>query len=127
MIDADIVVIPSGFRKKLTELLSPCPICVIGGATKIPRGPIVDTMELPVGTRFHLDFSFYSCVSIRGFKSLLTITDLLQAENGVFLRSPSGPHWQLYLTSLEQLHEQTTHTQGCVLMKEVNLQGPNPL
>lgn len=91
MVDAGIIVIPQGFPRKLTELSAPCPICVIGGATRISRGPIVDTTELPVGTRFHADFSFYSVTSIRGFKSLLTITDATSRQEWCFPTKSKRP------------------------------------
>jgi hypothetical protein len=95
MVDAGIIVIPQGFPRKLTKLSAPCPICVIGGATRISRGPIVDTTELPVGTRFHADFSFYSVTSIRGFKALLTITDATSRREGRFpIPSLNVLHWQ---------------------------------
>jgi hypothetical protein len=91
MIDEKLIIVPPGFPSKLSELSVPCPICVIGGATKIPRGSIVDTTELPVGTRFHLDFSFYSVSSIRGFKALLTITDATTSREWRFPTTSKRP------------------------------------
>lgn len=70
-----LIILPPGFPTKLPELHAPCPICVIAGATKKPRGPLVDTSELPVGTRLHADFSFYSVRSKRGFIAALTLID----------------------------------------------------
>ena len=70
-----IITLPPGFPKKLPELTSQCPVCVVAGAIKSPRGPIVDTTELPVGTRLHLDFSFYDQTSICKNKAALTIVE----------------------------------------------------
>ena len=50
---------------KLAPLPGKFPICDAAGMTRIPRGPLSDTTELPVGTRFHIDYCFFNEVSIR--------------------------------------------------------------
>ena len=75
MIDQGHINVAPGQSKKLAPLPGPCPICVMAGATKIPRGPCVDTTELPVGFRWHMDFTFFNTLSKRGFRSCLTAID----------------------------------------------------
>ena len=75
MIDYGVIKVPKGFPKKLSPLHAPCPICIIGGATKLPRGPLVDTTELPPGTLFHVDYTFFDVKSIRGFTAALRIVE----------------------------------------------------
>jgi hypothetical protein len=75
VIDRGIIKVPAGFPKKLSPLDAPCPICKIGGAVRLSRGPVVDTMELPVGTLFHIDFTFFDKVSIRGFTSAIRFVE----------------------------------------------------
>ena len=75
MIDGRHIKVPKGHLKKLALLPGPCPVCVIGGATKLPRSPCVDMTELPVGTRWHLDFSFFNTRSVCGFNASLTVID----------------------------------------------------
>ena len=59
----------------LAPLPGRCPICDAAGATKLPRGPPIDTTELPVGTLWHLDFTFFNVTSIRGFTAVLVIVE----------------------------------------------------
>ena len=47
----------------------------MAGATKLSRGPPVDTAELPVGTRWYLDLTFFNVMSIRGFTGILIIVE----------------------------------------------------
>jgi hypothetical protein len=64
MIDRGFIKVPKGFSQKLAPLYAKCPICVIAGANKLPRGPPVDMTALPVGARFHADFHFYNIETI---------------------------------------------------------------
>ena len=73
MIDKGFIKAKKGLR--LVPLNRRCPICDAAGATKLPRGPPVDTTELPVGMLFHLDFTFFNVESIRGFSSVLVIVE----------------------------------------------------
>ena len=75
MINQGHIKLPKGFPKHLAPFPGHCPICQMAGATKLPRGPCVDTTELPVGFRWHLDFTFFNKRSIRGFEASLTIVD----------------------------------------------------
>ena len=75
MIDKGHIKVPKSFPKKLAPFPGRCPVCDMAGATKIPRGPCVDTTELPVGYRWHMDFTFFNKRSIRGFIASLTIID----------------------------------------------------
>lgn len=59
----------------LADLPFRCPICDASGATLKRRGRLEDTSKLPVGTRFHIDFTFWNKVSIRGFHASLTIVE----------------------------------------------------
>ena len=60
MIDTGHIKVPKAFPKKLAPLPGRCPICDMTGATKLPRGPCVDTTELPVGFRWRIDFTFFN-------------------------------------------------------------------
>jgi len=75
MIDKGHIKVPKSFPKKLAPFPGRCPVCDMAGATKIPKGPCVDTTELPVGYRWHMDFTFFNKRSIRGFIASLTIID----------------------------------------------------
>ena len=50
MINAGHIQLPKGHPKKLAPFPGRCPVCDIMGATKLARGPCVDTTELPIGT-----------------------------------------------------------------------------
>ena len=65
----------AGVAKKLAPLPFCCPICDTAGATKLWRGALVDTTKLPIGVLWHIDFTFYNEISIRGFTSSLTIVE----------------------------------------------------
>ena len=65
----------TGFPCKLAPLPGRCPICDAAGLTKLRRGPPVDTTQLPVGSRFHIDFTFFNKTSLRGFTSVLVIVE----------------------------------------------------
>ena len=72
-----------GFPKKLAPLPFRCPICDAAGATKLRRGPLVDTSKLPIGVLWHIDFTFFNEVSVRGLASTLVIVEA--TERYVFL------------------------------------------
>ena len=50
-----------------------CWICNLRKATKLPRGPLVDATKLAPFQRLHVDFSFFTVTSIRGFTSALDV------------------------------------------------------
>ena len=62
-----------GLPCQLAPLLGRCPICDASRATKRRRGPLVDTAELPSGTHFHINFTFYNKKSCRGSTMALVI------------------------------------------------------
>jgi hypothetical protein len=43
--------------------------------TRIPKRKIKDHSRLPLGTRFHVDFTFFNATPIRGFISALIIVE----------------------------------------------------
>ena len=69
------VITESGLHCKLAPLPGRFPICDASGSTKLSRGPPTDTKDLPVGTRWHIDFAFFNITSCRGFTSVLTIVE----------------------------------------------------
>ena len=64
-----------GIPDKLAPIPFRCGICDAAGATKLRRGPLVDTSKLPVGVLWHIDFTFFNETSIRGFTSALVIVE----------------------------------------------------
>ena len=51
-----------------------------------------DTTELPVGTKFHIDFCFFNVVSIRGFTAALIIVEATSRYIWIFpSRSKRAP------------------------------------
>ena len=74
MIDQGEITGP-GLPCKLAPLPGRCPICDAAGMTKIPRGTLRDTTELPIGVMFHVDFFFFNIISSRGFNSALIIAE----------------------------------------------------
>ena len=62
-----------GLPCKLAHLPGRCSICNTAVATKLSQGLLVNTTELPVGARWHLEFTFFSVMSIRGFAGVLII------------------------------------------------------
>ena len=60
--------------KNIANFDCTCWICNLRKATKIPRGKIADTTPLAPFQRIHVDFSFFTAVSIRGFTSALDVT-----------------------------------------------------
>ena len=50
-----------------------CWVCNLRKATKLPRGKLVDPTPLAPFQRLHVDFSFFSVVSIRGFTTALDV------------------------------------------------------
>ncbi len=75
MIDGGHLKLPKDHPRKLAPLPGLCPVCQISGATKVYRGPCVDTMELPVGMRWRIDFMFFNTHSVSGFIASLTIVE----------------------------------------------------
>jgi len=91
MIDKKIITGP-GLPCKLAPLPGRCPICDASRLTKIPRGSLSDTTELPVGTKFHIDFCFFNVVSIRGFTAALIIVEATSRYIWIFpSRSKRAP------------------------------------
>ena len=60
--------------KSIASFDCTCWICNLRKATKVPRGKLVDCSELAPFQRIHVDFSFFTVVSIRGFTSALDVT-----------------------------------------------------
>ena len=63
----------------------------MAGATKIPSGPCVVTTELPVGYRWHMDFTCFNKRSIRSSIASLTIIDAISRMTFEFLCSNKHP------------------------------------
>ena len=64
--------LPPGL-KDITSFDCTCWICNLRKANKIPRGQLVDTTPLAPFQRLHIDFSFFTVTSIRGFTSALDV------------------------------------------------------
>ena len=62
-----------GLSCKPAPLPERCPIYDAAGGTKLSQCPLVDMIELPVGTRWYFDFTFFNVMSIRGFTGVLVI------------------------------------------------------
>ena len=60
--------------KSVTTFDCTCWVCNLRKATKLPRGKLVDCTPLAPFQRLHVDFSFFTVVSIRGFSSALDVT-----------------------------------------------------
>ena len=105
MIDEGFIEGP-GFPCKLAPLPGRCPICDAAGLTKLRRGPLVDTTELPPGTRFHLDFTFFNVVSCRGFTSALIIVEATTRKLWFFPTKHKAPPLDLCLFFFNHLQRQ---------------------
>ena len=91
MIDKKLITGP-GYPCKLAPLPGRCPICDAAAITKLPRGPPRDTTELPVGVRWHLDFTFFNVESVRGFSACLIIVEATSRYIWIFpCASKSAP------------------------------------
>lgn len=91
MIDKGEITGP-GLPCKLAPLPGRCPICDAAGMTKIPRGSLRDTSELPIGVMFHIDFNFLNTVSCRGFTATLIIVERTSRYVWIFpTRCKSAP------------------------------------
>ena len=81
-----------GLPCKLAPFPGRCPICDAAGMTRIPRGPLRDTTELPVGIRFHIDYCFFNISSIQGFTAALIIVKATSRYLWIFpSRSKQAP------------------------------------
>ena len=60
---------------ELVPLPFRCPVCDAATATKIPRGKVKDFSKTPIGTVFHMDFTFFNVISTRGFSSALALVE----------------------------------------------------
>ena len=58
-----------------SPLLEQCLSCDAAGATKLSMCPLVDTVELHVGTGWYLEFTFFSVMSIRGSTGVSIIVE----------------------------------------------------
>jgi hypothetical protein len=65
--------LPPGLIKNLNHFECSCFICALRKSDKIPKGRLVDKTLLAPFQRLHVDFSFFSVTSIRGFTSSLDI------------------------------------------------------
>ena len=59
--------------KEISSFDCTCWICNMRKANKIPRGKLVDCTPLAPFQRIHVDFSFFTVTSIRGFTSALDV------------------------------------------------------
>jgi hypothetical protein len=64
-----------GLPCKLAPLPGRCPICDAARMTRVPKRTIQDHTLLPLGTRFHINFTFFNEESIRGFTAALIIVE----------------------------------------------------
>lgn len=58
---------------EMKNLICQCAICLLAKSRKLPRGKLVDKTILEPFKSLHIDFAFYTEVSIRGFTANLTI------------------------------------------------------
>jgi hypothetical protein len=65
--------LPAGLIQNLNHFECSCFICALRKSDKIPKGRLVDKTLLAPFQRLHVDFSFFSVTSIRGFTSSLDI------------------------------------------------------
>ncbi len=56
-----------------SKIICQCSICNLAKARRLPRGKLVDKTLLDPMKRLHLDFSFYTITSLRGYTTCLTI------------------------------------------------------
>ena len=103
MVDAGLI---KGVKGKLAPLPGRCPICDAAKATKLRRGGPVDTTELPVGTRIHIDFTFFNTTSLRGFTSALMFVEATERYCWFFPTRSKRPPIELVLFFITYLRRQ---------------------
>ena len=80
-----------GLPKRIPKLQVPCPLCRIAKGTTIPR-VLQDNTVPPIGTRLHLDFTFFNVTSIYGYTAgLLAIDATTRMTWGFPTRSKRPP------------------------------------
>jgi hypothetical protein len=84
MVNDGHIKLPKSHPKTLAPYPGRCPVCEIMGAVHLSRGPCVDTTELPIGTRWQLDYTFWNIRSIRGFIATLSIVESTSRMKFVF-------------------------------------------
>ena len=57
--------------KNIPDLEQPCPICLFTKVTKIPIGPIIDVLNLPLGSHFKLILHFSTLKASVDFPRIL--------------------------------------------------------
>ena len=81
-----------GLPCKLAPLPGRCPVCDAARMTRVPRIKIRDPTNLPLGTRFHIDYAFFNVPSIRDFTAALLIVEWTSRYVWFFpSRSKSAP------------------------------------
>ena len=60
---------------KLVPLPFRCIVCDAATATTLPQGKVKDFSKAPIGTLFHLDFTFFNVISVRDFSSALALAE----------------------------------------------------
>jgi hypothetical protein len=65
--------LPKSLHHQLNSFNCSCFICNLRKADKLPRGNLVDKTQLAPFQRLHIDFSFFTIKSIRGFTSSLDV------------------------------------------------------
>jgi hypothetical protein len=65
--------LPKTLHNNINKFDCSCFICNLRKADKLPRGRLVDTTPLAPFQRLHIDFSFFTVKSIRGFTSSLDV------------------------------------------------------
>jgi hypothetical protein len=65
--------LPPALAKDLFQFDCTCFICALRKSDKLPKGKLVDKTLLAPFQRIHVDFSFFSVTSIRGFTSSLDV------------------------------------------------------
>ena len=74
MIDNGYITGP-GLPCKLAPLPGRCPVCDAARMTRVPRIKVTDKSQLPIGTRFHIDYAFFNVTSIRDFTAALIVVE----------------------------------------------------
>jgi hypothetical protein len=105
MINKGIITGP-GLPCKLAPLLGRCPICDAAKMTKTPRIVMTDHTFLPLGTRFHVDYTFFNHILIRGFHAALIIIESTSQYLWVFPSQSKSALIDLCLYFFNQLQHQ---------------------
>ena len=66
-------VLVGGIPTNIPDLEEPSPICLLTKATKIPRGPTTDILNLAPGFMLQMIFLFFNSESICGFTSTFVV------------------------------------------------------